>query len=136
MQVIKPGELKQSEISAWRDLQAGDSNLGNPFFAPEFTQAVGLARSDAFVSVFESDGRTVGFLPFQRRGRTAKPIGAAICDYQGLIGAKSCALSAREFLEGCGLDVFDFNHVPASQSMFWQHSTTISHSPYIDLASG
>lgn len=134
--VIKPAELSQHEISAWCDIQDGDMDLSSPFFAPEFTRAVGSARADTFVAVVESDRNIEAFFPFQRRGRAALPIGAAICDYQGLIGARSAAVSVRQLLDGCGLDVVDFNHVPAVQALFRRHSTSVSHSPYLDLNAG
>lgn len=134
--VIKPQELSQAEIAAWRRLQDSDGHLASPFFAPEFTQAVGSARGDAFVGVIESGGKAVGFFPFQRRGRVGQPIGAAICDYQGLIAEGTALVTARDLLSGCRLDALDFNHVPAVQTVFHKHSTFTSDSPYINLEGG
>jgi CelD/BcsL family acetyltransferase involved in cellulose biosynthesis len=136
IRVIRPAELSPADIAAWWALQDGDPNLSSPFFSPEFTQAVGFARTDARVAVVEQEQKLSAFFPFQRRGNSALPIGAAICDYQGLIGARSCPMSARELLDGCGLDAVDFNHVPAAQDMFSRHRTNTSHSPYLNLEKG
>lgn len=133
---MRPRELSQAEIARWRELQDSDSNLSNPFFSPEFAQAVGSARDDTFVAVIEDGASIVAFFPFQRQGRVAKPIGSPLCDYQGLILERGARLSAGDLLEGCGLDVFDFNHIPAVQAMFRQNSFMTSGSPYMDLEGG
>jgi CelD/BcsL family acetyltransferase involved in cellulose biosynthesis len=136
IRVIKPQELSRTEIGAWRRVQDGDPHLGSPFFSPEFTHAVGSARGDAFVGVIESGGKIAGFFPFQRHGRVGQPIGAAICDYQGLIAEGTGIVTAGELLAGCRLDALDFNHVPAVQTIFHEHSILTSYSPYIDLEAG
>ncbi|HWB46462.1 MAG TPA: GNAT family N-acetyltransferase [Hyphomicrobiaceae bacterium] len=134
--VIRPTELSDQQAAAWREIQDQNSLLSSPFFSPEFACAVAQARDDAFVGIIRRNSDILAFFPFQRRGRGALPIGAAICDYQGLIGREINSFSARELLEGCHLNVVDFNHVPAAQKLFRDHSTTISHSPYIDLSAG
>jgi CelD/BcsL family acetyltransferase involved in cellulose biosynthesis len=134
--VIRPTELSEHEASAWREFQEGAPGLSSPFFSPEFACAVDRARDDAFVAIVRSGNDILAFFPFQRRGRTGLPIGAAICDYQGLIGRDTQSFSAKDLLDGCHLDVVDFNHVPVTQTLFRQHSTTTSHSPYLDLSAG
>ena len=134
--VIKPTELSELEASAWREFQESDPRLSSPFFSPEFARAVAQARDDAFVAIIRRSNELLAYFPFQRRGRTALPIGAPICDYQGLIGRQIHSFSAKDLLEGCHLDVVDFNHVPTDQTLFRQHSTTTSHSPYLDLSAG
>ncbi len=135
IRVVRPGELTQAAIDRWRHLQDSDPSLSSPFFSPEFAQAVGLARRDAFVAVIEGDG-TMGFFPFQRKGRVGKPIGAAICDYQGVILERGVRISARSLLDGCDLDVVDFNHVPAVQPLFRENSFIATSSPYLDVQGG
>src|SRR6185295_6651352 len=134
--LLKPAELSEPEVGAWRDIQESNPDLRSPFFSPEFTKAVGSARTDAFVAVLERDHTIQGFLPFQRRRHTGRPIGATICDYQGLICKKFEKISATELLDGCRLDAFDFNHVPTVQAVFYQHGTNISYSPFLDLSEG
>ena len=123
-------------MARWRHLQDKDPNLSSPFFSPEFAQAVGSARQDTFVAVVERGASTVGFFPFHRQGRVGKPIGGPICDYQGLILERGVALSGHDLLNGCGLDVIDFNHVPAVQPLFRQNSFITMGSPYMDLEAG
>ena len=62
-----------------------DPALVSPYFCPEFTQAVGDVREDAFVGIVEDAGEFVGFFPFQRRALgVGKPIAGPLSDYQGL----------------------------------------------------
>ena len=44
---------------------AQNPQLDNPFFRPEFTQAVAAVRDDVEVAVLEIQQQPVGFFPYQ-----------------------------------------------------------------------
>jgi len=141
LHVIKARELGDAELARWREIQDGNPELASPYFCPQFTQAVGRVKDDAFVGLLEESGRIVGFFPYQLRDRrVAKPIGWPLSDYQGVIAAESelagTTWDARALLAGCGLDVFDFDHLLVSQQLFARHRAGTESSPYLDLRQG
>ncbi|MBY0420788.1 MAG: hypothetical protein K2Q06_00690, partial [Parvularculaceae bacterium] len=91
--IYKAASTPKESLETWRTLQSADPLLDSPFFSPEFAAVIGAARDDAYVAEFIVNGRIVAFLPHHRRpGGVAKPIGAQISDYHGLIAAKDfCA---------------------------------------------
>ncbi|MGE0409379.1 MAG: GNAT family N-acetyltransferase, partial [Amphiplicatus sp.] len=136
-EIVTPDALAPALIDRWREFQAGEPDLQSPFFSPEFTQAIGAARADAYVAVLEDAGEIVGFLPFHRRpGGVAKPIGGPISDYQGVIHAPGFAASGPALLKACGLNAYDFNHAPAAQKALAAGAVHRAVSPYIDLCDG
>lgn len=140
LRVIKAKELGAGELARWREIQAGNPELASPYFCPEFSQAVGRAKEEAFVGVLEEGNRLAGFFPFQLRGRRiGKPIGWPLSDYQGVIAPREgdcVSWDPAALLAGCGLDVFDFDHLLASQRPFVPHHSGIADSPYLDLSEG
>ena len=94
---VHPADLTADEIAAWKALVAAEPAFGNPLLGPDFARAVGVGRSDARVTVYRDGDRVVGFLPHHRRpGGLARPLGAPLSDYHGLIaGADAGLTSAR-----------------------------------------
>ncbi len=135
--LIRPKELDASQIDLWRSITEKVSIYRSPFYAPEFTLAVGEARDDAFVAVLESDGETKGFFPFHRLRRgVAKPIGGPISDYHGPILKQGFDPDPIRLLEACDLASYDFNHLPTEIRKFSDHAYDRSRSPIIDLPNG
>lgn len=135
--IIRPDALEAAHIALWREFQDAAPALQSPFFSPEFTLAIGAARSDAYVAVLEESGRICGFLPFHRApAGVAKPIGGPISDYQGVIHAPGFDCSGEALLKACGLNAYDFNHAPAAQSALLAGAIHYSRSPYADLTAG
>ncbi len=135
--VVTPRELSADQIALWRRFQERDRALASPYFCPEFTQAVGDVRGDAFVGVMEEAGEVIGFFPFQRRALgVGKPIGGPLSDYQGVIAAGDAEWDGADLVRQCGLCVYDFDHMLASQSGFAPYHGARTYSPVIDLSRG
>jgi len=114
--VVRPHELGPSELTAWRVMQHATPELGSAFLSPGFALAAGRARGTTRVAVFEDGGRVVGFLPFdQGRFRIARPIAPGVSDTQAVVHVPGFEWSARELLAGCGIDVWEFDHLVGGQ---------------------
>jgi CelD/BcsL family acetyltransferase involved in cellulose biosynthesis len=49
------------------------------------------------------------------------PVGAPMCDYQGLVAAPGVSVDGRRLLEALGVARYDFCHMPKSQAAFSAH---------------
>jgi CelD/BcsL family acetyltransferase involved in cellulose biosynthesis len=135
--VLPAKNLPQQLIQKWSALQQSNPDLVSPFFCPEFTSAVATVRSDVSVGVLEEGNEIVGFFPFQRVNRlTGRPVGWPMCDYQGLIAGLQNDWDAEELMKGCGLSVWDFDHLIASQSIFWPFVLNKGQSLSLNLSDG
>ncbi|MBR7620600.1 GNAT family N-acetyltransferase [Phenylobacterium sp. 20VBR1] len=106
-ETFHPSDLSQADISTWRRLCASRPEFANPLMGPDFAQAVGKVRADARVTVWRWPGRTAGFLAYHRRpGSYARPIGAPLSDYHGLVAEPG--LDSDEALAAAGLSVYRF----------------------------
>jgi CelD/BcsL family acetyltransferase involved in cellulose biosynthesis len=135
---LVPGrELGSDLVAAWTRLQAANPDLVSPYFHPEFTRSIAAVRSDVEVAFVEADGAIVALFPFQReQASLASPVGGIISDYQGLICAQDFQFSPTEFLQGCRLDSWDFDHLIASQSSLTPFHWSTDASPQIDVSKG
>jgi len=137
IRVIDGRDLTSRQVADWRALQLSNPDLRNPYFCPEYLQAVAHAQDGVEVAVIEADGRAAAFFPFQRaRGGLGKPAGGFISDYQGLICAPGFACDPMRLLKACGLTAWDFDHLPASQACFRPFHRRAASSPLIDLSEG
>jgi CelD/BcsL family acetyltransferase involved in cellulose biosynthesis len=129
--VISAKHLTSEHIEKWGQIQQANPALASPFFRPEFTQAVASVRNDALVAVID-DSRA--FFPFQREMfGIGRPIGGPVTDYQGLIAPPDCTYDSADLVRACGLRVWDFDHVPADQTMFSQWRNVETASPVVDV---
>lgn len=135
--VIRPEALDDTLVSRWREIVAANPEYASPYFAPEYTQAVASVRGDVRIGVLRDGGEAVGFFPFQRgHGRTARPVGGPFTDCQGIIVSPGAEWTAEELLRGCGLTVWQFDHVIASQKQFQPWHSVFTCSPIVDLPEG
>jgi len=135
--VIRPSELDGGLLQRWDEIVAADAALSSPYFAPEYTRAVAGVRDDVFVGVMREGPDVVGFFPFQRgRGGVGRPVGGPFTDCQGVIAAPGAQWSAEALVRGCGLSLWQFDHVVASQKQFRPWQRMLSCSPLIDLPDG
>jgi CelD/BcsL family acetyltransferase involved in cellulose biosynthesis len=108
-QVIRPDALTPPDLEAWTKWRAAHPVFANPLFGPKWAQAVGRFRPDAAVAVLKRQGRTIGFLPHQRRrGGQARPIGAPFSDLHALSAEPGAALTLEEAVRAAGLPSFAF----------------------------
>lgn len=132
-----PRDLTQDEIAGWRAFQQLSPWLDSPFFSPEFTCAVGAARSDTRVAVLHAGGKRAGFFPFHATGRgIGKPVGGTFSDYQGPILAPGIRVTASNLLLACRLRAYDFNHCPAQLEPLASGGFVQSTSPRIRFDDG
>jgi CelD/BcsL family acetyltransferase involved in cellulose biosynthesis len=135
--VIRPNELGAAEIAAWRAMQQSSPEFTNPFLSAGFTVAAGRVRPTARVGVLEDGHDIVGFFPFEEgRSRVGRPIAAGVCDSQAVIHAPGLDWNLRELLEGCNLDVWEFDHLIARQARSTVANVAVRPSPVIDVAGG
>jgi CelD/BcsL family acetyltransferase involved in cellulose biosynthesis len=136
VEVIRADALDAELERTWIALQAADSDLSSPFFSPAFAKIVAGVRDDVRIAVISDAGEPVGFFPHHRQpfGRLA-PLAGQISDYHGIIGARD-VFDPLELLRALEAQVFDFNHVPASQAGFSAHAFLHTTSPVVDLSEG
>jgi CelD/BcsL family acetyltransferase involved in cellulose biosynthesis len=129
--------LRPEHLERWRFFQESNPELANPCFSPEFVQSVAKVRDDVEVAILESDGVSVGFFPFQRKGRSrAIPVGGIVSDYQGLVCGPEFHCDPRQLLKKCGLVAWDFDRLLATQSSFRSFHRLCEPSAQIDLSHG
>jgi CelD/BcsL family acetyltransferase involved in cellulose biosynthesis len=138
IELIHANEFSDSDRTHWRQLQLANPSLDSPYFHPNFTAAVNAVRSETHIAVFRDlAGRALGYLPMERIGHdAARPIGGQLSDYQAIIGPNDIAFGAQEFLRGCKLSRFQFDHWLTSQPCFSAAFYTTDGSPYLDLSEG
>lgn len=129
--------LTATDVRRWNGLQAGDRTFQSPFLCPQFTQLMGRVRPDIEVGVIEHDGEVTGFFPFQRgRWGVGRPVASGYNDHHGAVIEKGRPWDVRSLLQGCGLNLWHFDHLSAGQQQFarWHRERTIS--PVIDVSGG
>lgn len=116
-ETFHPSDLSETDISTWRMLCASRPEFASPLMGPDFALAVGKVRPDARVTVWRWPGRTAGFLAYHRRpGSYARPIGAPLSDYHGLVAEQG--LDADEAMAVAGLSVYRFTGLTDPNSAF------------------
>jgi len=138
--IVAPSDLAPADIAAWRRLQAADPSLVSPYLSPDWVQAVasvdGPDRANARVAILREDGQAVGFLP-TRLGRAAcLPVGAPMCDYQGLVAKPGLKVDPMAIVRALGVSRLDFTHLLSDQAVFAPYMRGRSLSQVIDISGG
>lgn len=116
---IHPSVLSAQELAAWSALVSAQPAFGNPLLGPDFALAVGAVREDARVAVYRAGETVVGFLPHHRRpGGLARPLGAPLSDYHGLIAGPDLGLTGARALELAGLSAYRFTGLVDPHGVF------------------
>ncbi|MDB6149715.1 MAG: hypothetical protein JWQ44_1163 [Chthoniobacter sp.] len=132
LQLLRADELTAEHLAKWSEYRAGNEDLRSPYFHPEFTRTVGSVRKDVFVAVLDEGS---AFFPHQRgTWGVGKAVGGPISDYHGVIARLGFRWDPLELVRGCGLSVWDFDHLLASQTDFEKWHTVSTSSPVIDLS--
>jgi CelD/BcsL family acetyltransferase involved in cellulose biosynthesis len=97
--------LSQSDIAAWRAIQASVPALQSPLLSPDFAQAVGAVRRDARVAIaVDATADAFAFLGFHHRPNGfARPLGAPFADYNALICRPDTMPDLSDLVEAAGL---------------------------------
>ena len=135
--LIGARDLDAALVDAWRAIQAANGAFESPYFAPEFTRAVGGVRDDVRVVVIENGGRPVGFFPHQRSLLgMGKPVGGPLSDFHGVIAGPGSEWDPDALLRAAGLSVWAFDHLAGDVRRFESRVTARAASPQIDLGAG
>jgi CelD/BcsL family acetyltransferase involved in cellulose biosynthesis len=135
--VAHPAELGAEELSRWRAMQSTSLELANPFLSPEFTLAVARVRPGARVAVLEDGRGIVGFLPYeQRRFRIGVPIGAGVCDRQGLVHVPGLRWDPDALVRSCGLAALELDHLIVDQVPFRPYHEGTASTYVMDFTAG
>jgi CelD/BcsL family acetyltransferase involved in cellulose biosynthesis len=140
--VYRPGELSAADRAAWAALQSkaplhGSPELANPFLAPEFALAMGRVRRGVRIAVVREGGEPAAFFPFQRTAAgVGRAVGLGLSDAQGLVHRPGFTWDARALLRGCGLAVWEFDHLVQGQGPFEEHASGGFPSPVMDVDQG
>src|SRR5689334_20530975 len=135
--VVRFDELGKAQLRQWETLQSANSALNSPYFSWQFTAAVAAVRRDVQIAVMEDANGIVGFFPFQKTTMgMGRPVGGALSDFQAVIAAPETQWDAQELIRKCGLSLWDFDHLLASQTSFAAYHRKTEISPYMDLSSG
>jgi CelD/BcsL family acetyltransferase involved in cellulose biosynthesis len=137
--VVAPEVMTATDESAWLALQAA-SGRTSPFLSPFWVQAcaavAGPDQACARIVRLHEGGETVGFFPVRVRGGTAGPVGAPMCDYQGVIGAPDLDVDVRRLLGALRVGRLDFSSLLADQTAFGRGVRGVAQSQVIDLSDG
>lgn len=134
--VLRPSELTEDWLTAWRAFQAEHPDLANPFLTPDWAQAVERAGAPgrALVAVQHASGRPEAFLAVRAGAFTALPIGAPLSDYQGVVAAPGARADVAGMLRALGVSRYDFTHAPASQAALSRGFQGRQRSCYVDVS--
>jgi CelD/BcsL family acetyltransferase involved in cellulose biosynthesis len=135
--VARPEDLGAAELERWDELQRHDPSLANPFLSAPFALATARARGGCQVAILEDGHGGRGFLPYERtRIGAGRAIGSGVSDCQGLVHSPGLDWDATELLRACGLGVWEFDHLLASQAPFKPFHEVAARSPVLDLSQG
>lgn len=139
VRVLRPSELRPEDVARWSELRRR-AGLTSPFFSPDWVRECarvdGPDRRLARVAVVEADGEAIGFMPARVSRFAAQPVGAPMCDYQGVAVAPETAFCPREVVRALGVGRLDFDTQIASQPAMARFLKGRKVSYVMDLAGG
>ncbi len=106
--VFTAEDLPEHVKNAWRELRASNPRLYSPYFHLDYTLTVARLRDDVKIAVLEEDNEIVAILPFQGE-RFARPVGAPMTDYHGLICGPDYKYSLNDILENTSVGAYHFS---------------------------
>lgn len=118
---LKASELDPRHWDEWTAMRAANAALYSPYFHPDYTRAVSRLSGDAYIAIIKQGGEAIGFLPFQQRQRSgqARPIGAPMTDYHGIVSAAPLNISTTDILSEADIGAIHMPHLmnpPQSQN--------------------
>ena len=109
-------EFTEDLRAEWNAIRESQPELGPPFFAPEFMDAVHAARGDVRVAVLSDADGVVGFFPHHLSGRAAKPAGRFLNDAHNVLLRPATRLDWRLLLDACDATAYDFHALVGCES--------------------
>jgi len=102
-------ELTAQDWAAWTAMRAGNPALISPYFHPDYVRRIDKLASDVRVICAYDGERNIGFLAVQG-GRLARPAGAPLSDFHGIIQTLNTQLSFADILENTGISAYHFSN--------------------------
>lgn len=134
--VITPDQLTNQDTQQWLRFLDLNPSLESAYFRPEFAEAVGRVRPQTRIAVISDDDQTLAFFSYEQQGRQGRPLCGRLSDFQAIIAPPTFRIEPEELVRGCGLNVWDFDHLLVSHREFAPYREFIDGSPYIDLSDG
>jgi len=132
-------ELGADDIDAWTRLQARGP-LSSPFLSPHWAQAVARAGGPdarlAKVAVIRDGAEPKAFFSARVGRVVAMPVGAPLCDYQGLVAAADTVIESRRLVAALGVQRLDFTALMLEAPGFRDGVRGQAASHVIDLTRG
>ncbi|MBX3480545.1 MAG: GNAT family N-acetyltransferase [Caulobacter sp.] len=137
--IVRPDELTAAQIDHWAGLQGADPRLHSPFLSPCWARSVAQAQGDRAnvkVAMLHEGGQPRGYMAARAGLLTAMPVGAPMCDYQGLVAEPGVPFDPVKMVQALGVGRFDFCHMLEGQSGFEAHLKGAQPSFAIDVSEG
>ncbi|MBL4871316.1 MAG: GNAT family N-acetyltransferase [Robiginitomaculum sp.] len=102
--IIKPASVSKAQKECWETFRRVNPALYSPYFSLEYMQVLDRIVDDVYILCITQNNTPIAFLPFQAVRKngggfgSARPIGAPMTDYHGLI-------CAAEILDDPGFDL-------------------------------
>jgi CelD/BcsL family acetyltransferase involved in cellulose biosynthesis len=136
IQTLRPGNLSEADLAAWRAIVSDNDRFASPFFHPDYTIVLSEYRPQVEVAVFRKNEKAVGFFPFERHGRKiARPLGIRLADFQGTVVEEGVSACFDDVLRAVGLSACHFDHLLADQSPA-RGTLATADSLFMDLSEG
>lgn len=123
--------LTPQDWAAWADMRQANPNLISPYFHPDYVQTLDKLVPDLRIICAYKDNQNIGFLAVQG-GKFARPAGAPLSDFHGVIKAKNTPLSFADILEHTGISAYHFStaidvdNVDPNQIIGQQHTAALN----------
>ena len=126
--------LTSQDWSAWATMRQSNPDLISPYFHPDYVRALDKLVPDLRIICAYQDTQNIGFLAVQG-GKFARPAGAPLSDFHGLIKAKDSPLDLANILENTGISAYHFSAVIDAQGVDPNHILDQQHSAAMNITS-
>lgn len=110
-QVVSIKDISADLAAQWNAWACPDGTLLSPYFRFEFAETIAAVRPDARVAIFEDGSDVVGFFPHHLpNGGIARPIGAPMSDYQGVIAGDYSRFTPGGIVEATGASALVYDN--------------------------
>jgi len=106
--VKRAHELSETDRTAWTALRASNPATYSPYFHLDYTILLSELRDDVFIACVYENDLPIAFLPYQGQ-RFARPVGAPMTDYHGLVCKSDASLNTVNVLKAAGIGAYHFS---------------------------
>ncbi len=105
-------QLTPQDWAAWTHMRRDNPALISPYFHPDYVKKLSSLSAELpapvqIICAYQDD-QNIGFLAIQGR-KFARPAGAPLSDFHGIIQAKNSQLSFSDILQNTGLSAYHFS---------------------------